>query len=195
MKKTFFIAMIAMIAFALVLNSCKKEEKEEETTPIPEPTKTELLTQPKGWVLFSATSMPAYKNKDGETSEDLFRVYFDECELDDILIFKADKSAELNYGEKKCEDGDGNVKPLGLWRFLQNEEVLEFRLPYFEDNEDQMLLLEGKVSALDESTLTLRIPITFADNPAKGQAKNLRGIKNAKGDAEYQFILTFKVAK
>jgi hypothetical protein len=185
MKKTLIAAIAVLIAFAFT--ACE---------PKPDPTNTDLLTQKKGWELFSATSVPAYTNIEGKTSENLFEVYFDPCEQDDILTFNADLSAELDYGKIKCSwDGEGKVKPLGLWRFLENEKVLEFKLPYFLDFEDQMFLLEGKISTLDATTLTLRIPITFASVPAKGKAKNIRGIQNAKGDAEYQFILTYKVAK
>jgi hypothetical protein len=183
MKKTLLAAIALLIAF--LFTAC----------PVVEPTKEDLLTQKNGWELVSATSIPPYENSDGVTGENLFEVYFDECELDDILYFYANKSSELNLGKKQCDwDGDLKIKPLGLWAFKENYEVLEFHLPYFVDANDKMIELEAKV-IVSETALTLRIPLKFADTPAKGKRRHVCLSGNAKADPDYNFTLTYKIAK
>jgi hypothetical protein len=168
--------------------------------PKPEPTKEELLTQTKGWTLYTATSNPAYTNKDGERGENLFTVFFEPCELDDILYFNANKSSILNYGKVKCDwDGDGKDLSLGNWNLIKSDEVLEFHLPYFEDFEGHLALLEAKVVDISATTLQLRIPIVFADEApstkgdVKNVVKNTRGIKGAKGDDKFEFFFTYTI--
>jgi len=187
MKKTFLATMALIVAFAFT--ACDK----------PVPTNEELLTQKKGWELSTATSYPPYTNLDGETSEDLTKVYFLECELDDILYFYTTKGSTMNFGKEICDDQQGKEVSLGNWKFVgEKEEVLEFHLPYFLDDNDNYALLEAKVQVLDENTLTLRIPITFEDNPTKSFKRsrvvksNMNGVK---ADPQYQFTFTYKIAK
>jgi len=184
MKKTLIAAIALLIAF--VFTACPK----------PVLTNEDNLTQKKGWELYTATSIPAFTNTDGVTSEDLTKSYFYECELDDILYFYTNKSSILNYGKESCEEEVGKDVSLGNWQFIKNEEVLEFHLPYFFDG-DHFALLEGKIVVLDENTLSLRIPLKFVDDPAKSGTfvVNKRGLKGIKDDAEYQFTLTYKIAK
>ena len=179
MKKTILLALVLFVAFAFT--AC------ENTDPTREEQRTEWLTQSKGWTLASATSIPPYENTAGEEDEDLFVSYFEECEVDDILYFDANKGSRL---KSKCENKE---IPLGGWSFLEDCEVLEFFLPYFVDNDDKMKRLEGKISHIDDGMLTLRIPIKFASTPAKGK-KRVVAADNAKGD-NYDFILTYKKAK
>jgi hypothetical protein len=187
MKKTLIAAITLLIAFAFI--ACG-----------PEPlTKEELLIQKKGWELYTATSNPAYTNSSNVTSENLFVSFFYPCELDDILYFNENKSSVLNFGKLICEDQTGKDVSLGNWKF-KGEEVLEFHLPYFFDDDNNFALLEGKVIVLDENTLQLRIPVEFVDDdtPAKGKGKirNDRGIKCAKGESDkFDFTLTYKIAK
>ena len=185
MKKLIFAA-IAIIAFAFT--ACENPD---------ELTRTELLTQKKGWVLTSATSVPAYTNSHGITDENLFKSYFDECELDDILYFTTGGST-LNFGKNTCDYNDGKDMTLGEWRFTGSEEVLVFHLPYFVDNDDFMVRLEGKINILNENTLTLRIPIADIDNDAAKSSKRgsiVVSSMDSKVDPKYQFTLTYKVAK
>jgi len=182
MKKNILImAICAIVAFSLT--SCEEEEK----------TRTDLLTQKKGWELLTATSSPAYKNSDGEENENLFKVYFEECELDDILVFNLDKSSFMKQGKNVCE-GDGKDISLGNWRFSPNEEVLEFHLPYFEDARGNFALLEARILVLNDKTLQIRMPIKFTDDPeVKGGIMNKRGMKGTKVDPEYQWTFTYKI--
>jgi len=189
MKKTFLAAMALIVAFAFT--SCEDSQK----------TREELLTQKKGWELQTATSFPKYTNFDGESSEDLTQVFFLECELDDILEFNTDKSSFMNFGKLVCEGETEKKVSLGNWKLKDNDQVLEFHLPYFFDANDNFALLEAKVQVLDENTLTLRIPITF-EEPAPEKSFSLRESRrikphnaSTKSEPQYQFTFTYKVAK
>ena len=186
MKKTFLAAMALIVAFAF--SACET----------PEPTKEELLTQKKGWTMLTATSIPAYENlKTGVINENLFVSFFYPCELDDILYFNTDKSSFMNFGKLICEGEEGDKVSLGNWKFIKNDEVLEFHLPFLFDENDNFALLEGKIVVLDENTLQLRIPVTFEDNPAKSSNRMGRVVKtlpaNSKVDPQYQFTINYRV--
>jgi hypothetical protein len=86
---------------------------------------------------------------------------------------------------------------LGNWRFVgNNEEVLEFHLPYFfAPNGINFAVLEAKVVDLKDGSLILRIPVEFTDDPsAKGPGKilNTRGPKGSKNPLKFDFTLTYK---
>jgi hypothetical protein len=157
--------------------------------PDPPVTKEDLLTQEKGWELYTATSNPAYTNSIGITSENLVVSFFYACELDDILYFNKNKSSILNFGKLICDDQIGKEVSLGNWKF-QGEEVLEFHLPYFFDCDDNFALIEAKVVVLDENTLRLEVPLTFSDG---GKAAK-RGLisTGAKATENYVFTFTYK---
>jgi hypothetical protein len=184
MKKTVFLALLALVFLA---SDCVKPEKTDE----------DLLTQKKGWTLLTATANPAYTNNDDVTSENLFVSFFYECELNDVLFFYDTKSSIM---KEFCDDPKGKENSLGNWRFKSDYEILEFHLPYFKDAADDKLfaLLEGKKIALEENTLTLRIPIEFADKSIAGKSGlvlNERGVRGAKSGYKGDFTLTYKVAK
>ena len=178
MKKTLFALMALTLVCAITLSSCtKKEEEKEEPTP---KTKTELLTQVKGWVLTSATSIPAFEPLAGTPNEDLFKAFFEECEIDDINIFKTNGDMVLKYGGKLCAGQTGNEENLGKWQFIgDKEETLQFYLiAYYEDN-GNYTPLEAKIVDLSETSLKLRVPI----------------YEYRSADPKYQFTLTYKVAE
>ena len=186
MKKTFLAAMALIVAFSF--SACE----------VLEPTKEELLTQKNGWIMLTATSNPAYENNDGIKSENLFVSYFDACELDDVLYFHTDKSSFMHYGKLSCEwDEAGDKVSLGNWRFIKDEEVLEFHLPFLFDENDNFALLEGKVIVLDKNTLQLRIPVTFDDDPAKSSNRRGRVVKTipagSKIEPQFQWTITYRV--
>jgi len=185
MKKLFLVAITILIAFAFT--ACKNEEK----------TKEELLCQKKGWLLFSATSNPAFTNIAGVSNQNLFVSFFEACELDDILYFYDNKSSVLNFGKLICDWDEGKDISLGNWRLLKNDEVLEFHLPYFFNDDDTFYTLEAKIIALDENTMTLGMDINYDNgvDPTKGKIKNDRGIKGFRSVVDYYFTFTYKVAK
>ena len=190
MKKNILIVAICAV-IAVVFTACPKPELTDE----------QLLTHSKGWVLSTATSVPAYENKDGVKSENLFVSFFDQCELDDILYFSKDGGSTMNFGKEICSWDNGTQMSLGNWRFVDaTKEVLEFHLPYFfAANGINLALLEAKVVTLTDKekgaeTLQLRIPVEFTDDVTKGSNKilNTRGPKGAKGVDKFEFILTYK---
>jgi len=178
MKKTLFALMALTLVCAIALSSCTK--KEEETEPVP-PTKTELLTQVKGWVLTSATSVPAFVPNVGTPNEDLFESFFEECEIDDINIFKTNGDMVIKYGGTLCAGQTGAEEFLGKWKFIEGkEDVIQFYLlAYYEDNGNYSPL-EAKIVNINETTLQLRVPIYESKK---------------KVDPTYQFILSYKVAQ
>jgi len=185
MKKLFLVATAILVAFAF--SACTKPEKTNE----------ELLTQGKGWQLVSATSVPAFTNKDGISSPNLFVSFFYACELDDILYFYMDKSSKMDNGKLLCDWDEGKVTSLGNWRFIKNDKVLEFYLPYFFNDDDSFAKLEGNF-VVDDNTLTLMINIDYDNgpDPAKsGKIVNDRGLQGTRSVTNYDFTLTYKVAK
>ena len=171
MKKTFFALMALTLVCAITLSSCKKTE---------EKTMEELLTQSKGWVLTSATSVPKFEPISGTPDEDLFKVFFEKCELDDINIFKPNKDMVLNYGKEVCSGQTGKEEFMGKWKFIDGkDDVIQFYLIAYYDDAGNYTPLEAKIVNIDESTMQLRVPI----------------YETRSVDPKYQFILTYKVAK
>jgi hypothetical protein len=189
MKKTILVSLAVLIA--ILFTACPKELTPEQK-----------LAQSKGWELFSATTIPAYTNKDGVKDENLFISYFEDYEIDDILYFYENGSSIIKCGKKDNNGQQAKESSLGNWRLIKDNKVLEFHLPYLEDasNNGNLALLEAKVITLDENTLVLRLPVTFVDEPvAAKSSKNLilntRGMKGAKGEITFDWTLTYKVAK
>jgi len=186
MKKMFLAVLAALVVFSFL--SCDKEPK----------TKTELLTQNKGWELYTATSIPAFLNKDGVSDENLKKSFFWECELDDILHFYENGSSIMNHGKVICDGQSGKETSLGNWRLIKDEEVLEFYLPYFYNDDDTFYRLEGKIVTIDENTLQVRLPIEYDNgvpSTKSGKIVNDRGMTGTRSITNYEFILTYKVAK
>ena len=179
MKKTLFALMALTLVCAIALSSCSKKEEDKEE-PVP-PTKTELLTQVKGWVLTSATSVPKFEPLTGDPDEDLFKSFFEECEIDDINIFKPNNDMVLKYGGKLCDGQTGTEEFLGKWKFIEGkEDVIQFYLvAYFEDNGNYSPL-EAKIVNISETSLQLRVPIF----------EHKKSV-----EPKYQFLLTYQVAQ
>ena len=142
MKKV--ILSVAAVALAVVVfSSCKPDEKEK--------TNEELLTNPKGWVMTRAISNPAYTNSLDYTDADLFKSWFYPCELKDILAFKSDKEGKKTILTSTCDAGIKQTETLGTWSFkkdTKDEIVLNFRIPFFEEN----IMADVRVTKLDENS-------------------------------------------
>ena len=153
----------------------------------------ELLTQEKGWMLTAATCDPAFEMFDGSLIENLFDGFLYDCELDDIIFFYKNYAQYLNYGKFRCEwEIETGIK-LGNWKIKEDENVLEFQLPYFYDEYDNFARLQGKIVNLDNNTLKLIVPIVFDD----GTKLTKRGFipSSTKTIKEYEFTLTYTKAK
>ena len=168
MKKLFLVAITILVAFAF--SACTSTEKTTE----------ELLTQKKGWVLTSATSVPAFVPFEGAPNVDLFKSFFYECELDDINIYKVGGDMMLNYGKDICTGQTGKEEFLGKWKFIEGkEDVIQTYLTAYYDDKGNYDPLEAKIASISETNLTLVIPI----------------FEYRKVDPTYTFTLSYKVAK
>ena len=99
---------------ALVLFSCKKDEKSK--------TKTELLTNG-SWHVTAYTVDPAIDwDGDGTDESNVFPV-IDQCIKDDRTTFFADGNGELDEGPTKCDPSDPQSNPI-TWAFDQTESQL-----------------------------------------------------------------------
>jgi len=189
MKKLLLVATTILVAFAFT--SCD---------PVVEKTRKELLIQKKGWELYSATSVPAFTNKDGVVNSNLFESFFYDYEKDDILFFYENGSSIMNYG-KILESGTTEKEiSLGNWRLIKDDKVLEFHLPYFFNDDDTFYQLEADISVLDESTMTLIMKVKYDNGvpPTKSPIntiRNDRGMKGIRSVTDYTFTFTYKVAK
>jgi len=165
MKKVILSVVVVALA-AVVMSSCNKDKTNEE-----------LLTNSKGWVISKAISSPEYTNSGGVTSADLTKSWFYPCELNDVLKFISDKDGKRTVLTTTC---DGNVKTketLGKWGFTSEEKdniKLKFRLPFFEEDEEDVV----KVTALEEDIFEFEY--TWSPD----------------GDGEkYKFTITYKPGK
>ena len=157
--------------------------------------KTELITQTKGWKITQATCAPDYQlNNDKWCETDLLNGgFFWDCEKDDIFHFKTDKSFVLVYGKEKCEgDGEGKEETMGRWEFQENDEWVQFYMTAYYDNENkEYYKLRGIIKELDKETLRLEVPIDETNSPAKAKMMMRGDVHPYKGT----FYITFKVAK
>jgi len=159
---------------------------------VPQPSKDELISQEKGWILSSAVSFPAFVSYSGIVDENLFVSFFYECELDDIMYFKKNGTQTLNFGKNLCDGQTGKEISLGNWRITKDRNVLEFYLPYFFDEYDNFFRLEGELVILDKNTLQIRIPLVFDNGLKKGNRVLLP--LASKSEICYEFTLTYRKA-
>jgi len=184
MKKTFLTMLAIFAALSFLASSCESKD----------PTRTELITQSKGWVISQATCAPDYQlNNDEWCDTDLLNGgFYLDCEKDDIFNFNEDKSFMLSYGKEKCDwDGAGKEENMGRWEFQENETWVQFYMTaYHDDENNEYYKLRGIIKELDKETLRLEVPIT-EDYPM-AKARMFRGENHPyKGT----FYLVFKVAK
>ena len=178
MKKLFLAGLTAMIALSLI--ACKKDEnKDEPTTP---KTKTELLTQAKGWELIEATCTPEYELESGAIITNLFDGYFWDCELDDIMFFMVNKSQILKYGKDLCDEQEGTEESLGNWTLVDDTHLKMYLPAYPEELEAIILKLDAE---------TLKVQVLDINEPDENPTKLARNAK----DRVFTFTLTYKIAK
>jgi len=124
--------------------SCSKNESE------PKPDNKTLITQ-KAWVI------TGYSVATDSGDVDVFNDYFDECQLDDSYLFRADNVFVIDLGTKKCF----------LDEAQQYEESWEF-------NEDQTKIFASD-NGNDTVTLTIveltesKLVLTFLEEFEEGE--------------------------
>jgi len=140
MKKNILKLTLVAIVATFIFNSCQKD-----------PTKTEMLTTKNGWELTAAESSPAYEMSSGIKITNLFNGYFEEWELDDILIFKETGAVQVDPGKKlppEGEEGYTKLTDIGTWAFLDDETKLKMKIPFFYDDEYETV----DILVLDKNT-------------------------------------------
>ena len=155
-----------------------------------EPTKEELLTQSKGWILTAATSNPPYEMENGDKYADLFnKGYFFDYELDDVYFYETTNALKVDPGNKKPTQEDldkglgyDKVTTLGVWTL--DYPKLTTKVPSFYDKDENGIWVMDKVNITELTANTLTYTFTWKEADKK---KNIK----AKGDTEYTFTLTF----
>ena len=149
------------------------------TLSVPEPhTALELLTIPKGWVLSTATSAPAYQMQDGSFAYDLINDgYLLDFEIDDVIHFLSNGTHYVNPGTLLPADGDGYTQEtsLGQWFFdnPNNPSYLYMQIPFFYgaqgySNTYDPALEECRLLSLTTDMLKIKYSFSDNENPAKG---------------------------
>jgi len=146
MMKTLLFSCCA----ALVLFSCKKDEKSK--------TKTELLSNGSWHVTAYTVDPPIDWDGDGTDESNVYPV-IEQCIKDDHTTFFANGTGELDEGSTKCDPNDPQTIPLS-WEFDQSESQLTVESIQYQIEsltESQMVLKEIEVI----SSVTVTHTITF----------------------------------
>lgn len=109
-----FLTIALLVSFVFAFSSCEKDSNEEPESV----SKTGLLTS-EGWMFKSAVvTFPAPFG-----TQDIF-AQMDECEKDNIITFKTDKTVIEDEGATKCDPSDPQTLPGGTWAFTNGETEL-----------------------------------------------------------------------
>lgn len=104
-----------LVITVVVIAGCKKNDNSA-------PSKTQLLTTG-SWTRTSDYIDPAVDvNGDGVDDHEIFNFY-DDCDKDDMLIFKSDGTVTFDAGPLKCDPTDPQTQST-TWKFLTNESQL-----------------------------------------------------------------------
>jgi hypothetical protein len=140
------LTLLSAAAIVLTFGSCKKDSEDEPTSV----SKTGLLTS-SGWVMKSAEIVV------GTQSQDMYS-WFDDCEKDDIIIFKTDKSIVEDEGATKCDPSDPQTTTDGTWALLNNDTELFLN---FDDDDDDTVFKIKTLSSTDLSVEVTEFDSTF----------------------------------
>lgn len=141
-----------------------------ESTPSAPPTMTELLCNPKGWILTEATSSPAYMMADGSYLTNLFDGYFFYFENDDVILFKENGTMIGNPGNLLPPPGftdnesvfPYSISEIGSWWFFNDSTCIMMQVPFIYDE----VLEKCQLLSLTQDEFKVSLKVNFAD---KGQ--------------------------
>lgn len=74
------------------------------------------------WKLTAETSIVETANQPNITRNDF--IDYDECELDDIIIYKPNNILAMDQGATKCFDSDPQLADVGVWTLSSDEKTL-----------------------------------------------------------------------
>ena len=104
------IQTVIAISILMICVACKKDNKENRMD----------LISSGNWKMIAFTVNPGYDyDVDGDIDTDIFAVT-DNCEKDNLYLFKTNGALELNEGTLKCDVGDPQVYSTD-WEFSNNE--------------------------------------------------------------------------
>lgn len=105
-------------SMAALISSCKKDDDNTSTPSTgggsTAATKTEMLTA-KNWKITAGTL----------GGQDIFSSS-DECDKDDLHIFKTDGTYVNDEGATKCDPTDDQIIVTSTWKLIDNETKIEF---------------------------------------------------------------------
>ena len=111
MKKTNLLVSILLF---FCVTACKKDVDNSKS-------RSELIIG--SWALTGMNYSPAYDYYgDGHKVTDAYAI-MDDCEKDDIIIFREDGTYENNEGASKC-DASGPQSITGIWSLSDDEKTL-----------------------------------------------------------------------
>lgn len=127
------LTLFANVAALSLLFACSKDNDAE-----PDGKNTELITSG-SWKFNTATASGV--NISG---------FFDACQKDNIISFRADGSAILDEGDSKCDPGDPQTLPFG-WNFTGAESAIHVSTQLFEGGGTEFALEKLTASELEVS--------------------------------------------
>jgi lipocalin-like protein len=133
------LSLIVLLLSVSLISSCKKDKDK---------TRSELIIG--RWKLVSDVYSPAYDyDGDGTKETDIFPLFYDACEKDDIIIISAGGNGVFDQGATKCDQADPQTDPFN-WSLTNN---------------DAILIVDGNSVPIAELTnSTLKLNDTFAEN-------------------------------
>ena len=111
MKTIIFKLLPLMVVLAMA--SCKKDD----------PSTTQLLTDPDGWILVAMTVDPPIVDPITGTSITDFYAQMDACDKDDITIFQDNGTYITDEGATKCDPNDPQTQT-GTWVLSADEKTI-----------------------------------------------------------------------
>ncbi|UOQ73629.1 hypothetical protein [Hymenobacter cellulosilyticus] len=145
---------IAVLALACAFTGCKKDN---EDTPAPAQSKTDMLTS-KRWRVIADVSTETINGK--TTSYDEFADY-EACEKDNFTKFSPDKTLKVDEGTLKC-DPSADQQSSGTWDFNSDQSKLLLASPDLGG-----LTVPFELVELNSTTIKLRLTQTFGTDPNK----------------------------
>ncbi|MFC5271066.1 DUF5004 domain-containing protein [Adhaeribacter terreus] len=105
------------VACVFIFTACDNDDEDVN------PNRTQLLTSG-SWKITSSTVNPALDfNGDGTIETDLTQ-FIKACTLDDITIYRSDKTYSEEEGATKCDPADPQVFRSGTWALGNNDTEL-----------------------------------------------------------------------
>jgi hypothetical protein len=140
MKKPiqYLLRSVLLILLPFFLLHCNKDEEPKTTS--------ELLIGT--WSLTAEVYTPTINFGSGPVTD--YYPYYENCEKDNVIIFKANSEGEFNEGATKCDAADPQTVPF-LWTLQNNNTKLSISA-----------IVTMDILQLDDTTLKLKYPFDFS---------------------------------